>query len=97
MKARQQQLSQEVAEKKFSETKFREHCSLLEKQLSELVGVVEHREVEFSNMAKKMEKIEKEGMKDKMSAAELRAELKNAVDQKKLLDEKVHTVMCGVK
>jgi len=94
LKARQQQLSKEVSEKKLSEAKFREHCGLLEKQLSELVGVVEQREAEFAIMVQKIEAMDKEGVEDKMAAEELRVELEKAEEQRTSLEEKVQTCVC---
>ena len=89
MKAKQLLLSQEVAEKKLSETKFREQCGLLERQLTELVGVVDRREAEFAELARKLEGAERECTEGKMAAVQLKADLKNADEQKSFMEDKV--------
>ncbi len=89
MRAQQVLLSQEVAEKKLSEAKFREQCGVLERQLSELVSVIERRELEFNELVKKLEATEKECTDGKVSSVQLKADLKYAEEQKRSLEEKV--------
>lgn len=93
MKTRQQLLSQELSEKTSSETRFRDQCDHLDRQISELMSVMERREFEFIEVVKKLESLEEDCTEGRVEVIQLKADLKNAEDQKNFMSEKVKGII----
>lgn len=74
---------------------FKDQCSRLERQISELISVMEGREFEFVEVVKKLGSLEEECAEGRVVVVQLRADLKNSEDLKSITSEKVNcTSLC---